>query len=260
MGSAQAQGQLWGVQARNWADLMEKMQLPMYHVVLDKTNVGRGTRLLDVGCGTGMAAQLAAKLGADVTGIDASEAELVIARERVPSGDFRCGEMEELPYADASFDVVTGFSSFQFAQEPVNALRQARRVVKPGGYVAMVAWGRAEDCEFATTLKAVMACLPPPAPSAKGTFALSEPGKMEALMEQAGLTPCAGGDVSCPFAYPDDETAWKTINSSGPLAAAVRAAGEGTIKQAVLASLVPFKTPGGGYRQENLFHYAIAST
>ena len=111
MGSAQVQGQLWGVQARNWADLMEKMQLPIYQVVFDKTNVGRGTRLLDVGCGTGMAAQLAAKLGAGVTGIDASEAELVIARERVPTGDFRCGEMEELPYANASFDVVTGFSS-----------------------------------------------------------------------------------------------------------------------------------------------------
>jgi len=99
MESAQAQGQVWGVQARNWADLMEKMVLPMYHVVLDKTNVGRGTCLLDIGCGTGMAAQLAAKLGAEITGLDASEAELVIARERVPNGDFRCGEMEEQPYA-----------------------------------------------------------------------------------------------------------------------------------------------------------------
>src|ERR1700694_3999951 len=135
MGSAQAQGQLWGVQARNWADLMEKMSLPIYYVVLDKTNVGRGTRLLDIGCGTGMAAQLAAKLGAHVSGMDASEAELVIARERVPNGDFRCGEMEELPYADASFDVVTGFHALQFADDPLHALRQARRVVKPGGYV-----------------------------------------------------------------------------------------------------------------------------
>jgi SAM-dependent methyltransferase len=259
MGSAQAQGQLWGVQARNWADLMEKMQLPIYHVVLDKTNVGRGTRLLDVGCGTGMAAQLAALLGADVTGLDASEAELVIARERVPNGDFRCGDMEELPYANASFEVVTGFSSFQFAEDPQHALREARRVARPGGYVAMGAWGRMEDCEFATTLKAVMACLPPPPPGTRGTFALSEPGKMEALMEQARLTICVSGDVSCPFMYPDDETAWKTINSSGPLAAAVRAAGEGTIKQAVLASLVPFKTPDGGYRQENLIHYVIAT-
>ncbi len=259
MGSAQAQGQLWGVQARNWADLMEKMALPIYHVVFDKTNVGRGTRLLDVGCGTGMAAQLAVQLGALVTGLDASEAELVIARERVPSGDFRCGEMEALPYADASFDVVTGFSSFQFAEDPLHALREARRVVKPGGYVAMVAWGRREDCEFATTVKAVMACLPPPAPSAKGTFALSEPGKLEALMEQARLTVCARGDVSCPFEYPDDETAWKTISSSGPLVAAIRAAGEETIKQAVLTSLVPFEMPGGGYRQENLLHYVIAT-
>lgn len=259
MGSAQAQSQVWGVQAENWANLMERMSLPIYHVVLDKTNVSRGTCLLDVGCGTGMAAQLAAQLGADVTGLDASEAELVIARERVPSGDFRCGEMEELPYADASFDVVTGFSSFQFAQDPVNALRQARRVVKPGGYVAMVAWGRAEDCEFATTLKAVMACLPPPPPGAKGTFALSEPGKMEALMEQAGLIPCASGDVSCPFEYSDDETAWETISSSGPLVAAIRAAGEETIKRAVLTSLVPFKMPSGGYRQENLLHYVIAT-
>jgi hypothetical protein len=64
---------------------------------------------------------------------------------------------------------------------------------------------------------------------------------MEALVEQAGLTVCASDDVSCPFEYPDDETAWKTI------------------KQTVLASLVPFKSPGGGYRQENLFHYLIAT-
>ena len=258
MGSAQIQGQLWGVQARNWADLMEKMVLPIYHVVLDKTNVGRGTRLLDIGCGTGMAAQLAAKLGAIVTGLDASEAELVIARERVPNGDFRCGEMEELPYADASFDVVTAFNSLQFADNPLHALREARRVVKPGGYVAMVVLGRAEDSEFSVTLNAVMACLPSP-PSAVRTFSLAEPGRLEALMEQVGLTIYARGDVSCPFEYPDEETAWKTINSSGPLAAAVRVAGEEKIKRAALASLVPFKTPAGGYRQENLIHYAIAT-
>ena len=71
------------------------MLLPAYKIVFDKTNVSRGTRLLDVGCGPGLAAQLAAKLGASVTGLDASEAELIIARERVPDGDFRQGEMEE---------------------------------------------------------------------------------------------------------------------------------------------------------------------
>lgn len=259
MGSAQVQSQVWGAQARNWADLMERMSMPLYHVVLDKTNVGRGTRLLDIGCGTGMAVHLAAKLGALVTGIDASEVELVIARERVPRGDFQCGEMEELPYADASFDVVTGFNSLQFADDPLHALWEARRVAKPGGYVAMVSGGKEEDCEFSTTIKAVMACLPPSLPRAR-TFSLSEPGKLDALMEQAGLTIYTRGDVSCPFAYPDDETAWKTISSSGPLVGAIRAAGEETIKQAVLTSLVPFKTPDRGYRQENLLHYVIANT
>ena len=63
-----------------------------------------------------LATQLAAKLGASVTGLDASEAELSIARERVPDGDFRQGEMEELPYADASFDVVHGASVASQAQ------------------------------------------------------------------------------------------------------------------------------------------------
>jgi ubiquinone/menaquinone biosynthesis C-methylase UbiE len=259
MGSAQVQSQVWGVQARNWADLMERMSLPLYHVVLDKTNVSRGTRLLDIGCGTGMAVQLAAKLGADITGLDASEAELAIARERVPKGDFYCGELEELPYADASFDVVTGFNSLQFADDPLHALQEARRVARPGGYIAMVSGGKEEDCEFATTLKAVMACLPPALPRAR-TFSLSEPGKLEALMVQSGLSIYTCGDVSCPFEYPDDETAWKTISSSGPLVSAIRAAGEETIKQAVLTSLVPFKTPSGGYRQENLLHYVIANT
>jgi hypothetical protein len=82
---------------------------------------------------------------------------------------------------------------------------------------------------------------------------------MEALIEQAGLSVYVYGDVSCPFTYPDDETAWKTISSSGPLVAAIRTAGEETIKQAVLTSLVPFKTLEGSYRQENLMHYVIAA-
>ena len=59
-----------------------------------------------------------------MSGLDAAEALLDVARKRTPSGDFRQGEMEELPFADGTFDVVTGFNSFQYAADPVNALRQ----------------------------------------------------------------------------------------------------------------------------------------
>jgi len=259
MGTAHVQGPLWGAQARNWADLQEHAILPAYEVVFEKLKVGPGLRLLDVGCGAGLAAQLAAQRGAQVACLDASAALLEIARERVPNEDFRVGDMEELPYTDHTFDIVTGFNSFQYAGSPVTALQQARRVVKPGGQVVMLIWGRAQDCQHAATLAAVGSCLPPPPPGAGGPFALSEPGLVESLMEQAGLTPTEQGEVTCPFLYSDEEVAWKAISSAGPVVRAVGHAGEAKVRQAVLASLVLYRTNSGNYRQENIFRYVIAT-
>jgi SAM-dependent methyltransferase len=66
--------------------------------------------------------------GAKVSDTDAAEALLEIARRRTPEGDFRCGDMEELPFAAQSFEAVTGFNSLQYAGNPAVALREARRV------------------------------------------------------------------------------------------------------------------------------------
>ena len=147
MSTAQVQGSLWGARAREYAGVVEPFVRPLYEAVFDVADVEAGTRLLDVGCGPGLAAQLAAQRGGLVSGLDAAEASLEIARERTPQGNFRAGEMEDLPWPDNSFDVVTGFNSFQYAAELVNALREARRVARPGGRVAMAVWGRQEDCE-----------------------------------------------------------------------------------------------------------------
>ena len=69
--------------------------------------------------------------------------------ERLPGRDFRVGEMQTLPYADQSFDVVTGFNSFQVAASPIDALREARRVARRAGTVVIATWGPPEDCEAA---------------------------------------------------------------------------------------------------------------
>jgi SAM-dependent methyltransferase len=259
MSTAQVQGELWSAQARNWANFLERWHAPLYQSVFDRVGIIRGTRLLDIGCGAGLAAQLAAELGAQVSGIDAAPAFIEIARERLPDGDFRVGDMEELPYADASFDVVTGFNSFQHAANLVAALSEAKRVARSGGRVAMVTWGRPEDCEHAAVFTAIRALLPSELSRTSGPFELSEPGRMEALLEQAGLRADDSGEIASTFAWPNDETAWKAISSAGPTVMAVRHAGEEKVKQVVLNSLLPFRTSSGGYREENTYRYMIAT-
>jgi ubiquinone/menaquinone biosynthesis C-methylase UbiE len=141
--NAQRWGSLWGARTRDYANLAEGCFRPAYERVFAETEVRPGTRLLDVGCGPGLAAQIAAQRGAHVAGLDAAEASLAIAREQTPSGDFRRGDMQHLPWADRSFDVVTGFNAFQFADDPLRAVQEARRVLAPGGRLAIVVWGRA---------------------------------------------------------------------------------------------------------------------
>ncbi|MCA1665240.1 MAG: class I SAM-dependent methyltransferase, partial [Myxococcales bacterium] len=129
-GTAALNGSLWGTHARDWADIQEAVARPMYRDVVERLAIGRGSAYLDVGCGAGMALELAACRGATVAGIDAAEALVAIARERVAAADVRVGELETLPFADRTFDVVTGFNSFQYAARPARALAEAKRVAK----------------------------------------------------------------------------------------------------------------------------------
>jgi hypothetical protein len=135
--TAEVNGRLWGVRARDWTNNQEGTVRPVYEAVPERTRVASGTRYLDVGCGAGMAAQVAAMRGAQVSGIDAAEALLAIAPQCTPEGDFPHGDLEELPFDDRSFDVVAVFNSFQYAGNPVVALREARRVNRPGGVVVI---------------------------------------------------------------------------------------------------------------------------
>jgi SAM-dependent methyltransferase len=257
-GTAEMQGPLWGARARDWAEVQEGTVRPLYESVLGKLDLEHGTRLLDAGCGTGLFAAMAAKEGASVSGLDASEASIAIAKERTPAGDFRVGEIEELPWDDGSFDVVTGFNSFQFAADPVNALRQARRVVRDDGRVVVAIWGREEDCEAVAVIEGITAFLPPPPPGTPGPFALSEPGALEALVEQAGLHAQEGHEVPCPWVYPNVDTAVRGLASAGPAIRAEQENGREAIEETIAQSLQPFRDALTGIVQlENVFRYLV---
>src|SRR5918995_275328 len=139
-GSAARWGPLWGARAADWA-LSEDQQVPNYEDALARAGFQPGQSVLDVGCGVGAFLRLVAERGGRPHGIDASEALLDIARSRLPDADLRHGDMEALPYDDDAFDLVTGFTSFFFADDIVVALREAGRVAKPGAAVVINVWG-----------------------------------------------------------------------------------------------------------------------
>jgi ubiquinone/menaquinone biosynthesis C-methylase UbiE len=254
-----ANGRLWGARARDWADLQEGQCSAAYEAVFDGLSLGPGTCYCDVGCGAGLAALLASRRGAAVWGVDAAESLLAVARERVGVGDFRLGDLEELPFPDASFDLVTGFNSFQFAANPIAALTEARRVLKPEGRIVVLTWGAPQGMEAATLVMAIKPLLPPPPPGSPGPFALSDGNALKTFAQGAGLTPLAVSDVACEWYYQDLPTALRGLGSSGVAAKAAEHTSVEAVDRAHEAALTPFRRGDGSYRLGASFRWLLAA-
>ncbi|MBA3366498.1 MAG: class I SAM-dependent methyltransferase [Actinobacteria bacterium] len=263
-GTGTAQAELWGERARDWADVMEGWNgwgVPVYRHILERIPVRGDTALLDVGCGAGRFCRIAADRGAKVSGLDATPALVEIARERIPDGDFRVGEMEELPWADDSFDVVTGFNSFFIAAHMVDALAEARRVTRPGAPVAMTVFGRPERCQSTAMFEAIAGLLPakPADEDKKTSQALHEEGTLEALATQAGLTPEEAGYIELVESYPNLETMLRGVMAAPPMVRAGRAVGDDAVRDALTEVFRAFETPSGSYALEEEVRYLIAT-
>lgn len=261
-GSAATQAELWGERARDWAELAEQAKRPwlgpIYELVLDRLDVGPDTDLLDVGCGAGRFLRLAADRGAHVSGIDATPQLLAIARERVPEVDLRQADMQSLPFADAGFDVVTGFNSFFYAADVVASLREAARVLRPGARLALSAFGRPEQCDSAPIFEYLGPLMPSFAVEGEEP-AEGEPGVIEALLERAGLATADAGYVKITEHHPDLETALREWMSPGPVRLAVRHSGEQAVRAAITNGLRPLVGSDGAVRITDEYRYVLAS-
>ena len=113
-------------------------------VFYQRLGVQPGTRLLDVGCGAGQLALVAARASAKVTGCDISTNWLEKARARASAEGldiaFEEGDAEALPYKDGQFDVVVSLIGAMFAPRPDRVAAELTRVCRPGGMVAMANW------------------------------------------------------------------------------------------------------------------------
>ncbi len=130
----------WQRAARHYDATFANATLGFINRLLDAARVAAGARVLDIACGTGVVVSAVARRGARPTGLDFSAAMLALARAAHPQVRFDESDAEALPFADASFDAVVSNFGVHHFPDPVRALSEAHRVLRPGGRIAFTGW------------------------------------------------------------------------------------------------------------------------
>lgn len=258
MSTKEAQGKLWSVAPQYWSTYFEPFFIPIYKEVLRKIEPAGNSLLLDAGCGSGLFSHMAIASGAEVIGVDAAPGLLEVARERNPGNNFLEEDLESLPFASGSFDVVTGFNSFQYAGNFTNALAEAKRVLKDGGKLVIGIWDKPEKSQATNILKAIGSLLPPPPAGTPGPFALSEEGKIEQILQSLSLKLVHKTTISCPFIYYNLNDGMKSFMGTGPAAAAMNHVNEKIVQQIIAKALQPYHLTEELYHLENSFLLFVA--
>lgn len=230
MGNGTVQGRAWGQRARAWAELQEHNNLPLHQVVLEAARIGRGTVLLDAGCGAGLSSALATFRGATVTAVDAAPALLAIARARIPGLAVYEADLETLPFADGAFDAAIAINSLFFCADAAAATREVARTVRPGGLLVATCWAEPARCAYLALTGTVCDLLPPPPAGTLPPFGLAAPGVWEALFAAAGVETLERGEVDCTFVFRTAEEAWLAHRAVPVVEAAIARTDEETVR------------------------------
>lgn len=181
---------------------------------LDACALPPGAAVLDAGCGTGaLAAAIAGRdPGARITGVDLGEAFVRAAQARVPGGVFRVGDVTRLQDADAAFDATLSLLVLQFVPDRLRAVREMRRVTRPGGLVAAAMWNFTGGMTFLRMLFDTAAALFPEDGEAFRAAHCADdvgaPGRLGALFAEAGLSAVTERDIVIRQGFADFADWW----------------------------------------------------
>ncbi|MGQ0578370.1 MAG: class I SAM-dependent methyltransferase [Betaproteobacteria bacterium] len=167
---------------------------PLTRLFLDPVPLRAGDRVLDVACGTGVVARLAASRVAPpgkVVGVDLNERMLGVARAHAPEDgvpiEWRQGDATQLPFADGMFEFVLCQQGLQFFPDHSRALREMHRVLAPGGMLALNVWGKASRYNVALAEALARYHDANTANRSLAPFALSDPQVVRTLVTDAGF-------------------------------------------------------------------------
>jgi len=248
-------GRGWGARGTEWAYLVEPYALPANELLFDRLAVAAGVRLLDIACGSGFAASVAARRGAVVSGIDASEQLTTIAAARTPSGDFQAGDMFALPFPDDSFDVATSFNGIW--KDCEGALEEARRVLVPQGRFGVTFWGRFERLGLMPYFLKVIEL----SPASHATASMEQGDTQNVIEDMLGATGFGlveRGTVDVVNEWPDVSTAVRALAGAGPSAPAIEAVGYEEFCGALAEVIDPLYVDGLGVRIASEFGWVTA--
>ncbi|HEX6110809.1 MAG TPA: methyltransferase domain-containing protein [Geminicoccaceae bacterium] len=245
-----------------WRDQLE----PAHSLMLDMAALRPGERVLDVACGTGLVSFRAAEavgaagavVGTDISGEMVEMARRGAALRELANVTFERGDAEALPLPDAAFDAAVCGLGLMYVPDPVRALCEMRRLLRPGGRAAAAVWGARRKCGWADIFPITDARVA--SDVCPMFFHLGTKDMLARTFEAAGFADVRWRRLSTTLRYASAEDALAAVFRGGPVALAYSRFDEATrraVHAEYLDSIAAYRT-GGGYEVPGEFVVAAA--
>ncbi len=269
--------QRWARAARGWGEHRSVFQSgarPVSGWLVDAIEPQPGHRVLELAAGPGDTGLLAAELiapGGSLISTDAAPEMVKLARARaaelgIENAEFRTMDAEWIDLPTASLDAVIARWGYMLLADPDAALRETRRVLRPGGRVALAAWASPAENPWASVAQeelAMLAQTPPPDPGEPHMFAFSDPARIHELLADAGFCDIVVEQLELAWRYEDLDAWWDVqIEISTSLACGLLGltpAQRDDLRDAIDARLARYVAPDGSVLLPGRTHVATAS-